>query len=84
MNDNIIFYYIFSKISVFYCKIGRLPIEDNNVSLIGGLKVLEFTEKGVIVLDNNKNTQTIEADTIITSFGMKAKNSVFWLTMAII
>lgn len=51
-------------------------LRDQNISLLLQHKILEFTDNGVVVEDNNGNKKEIAADTVITSFGMKPQSEL--------
>lgn len=47
-----------------------------NVKAMPGHKISEITETGVVVTDADGNVKTIEADTIISAFGMRPNSDV--------
>ena len=51
-------------------------LEDYKVNMLTNHKILEFTDKGAKVQQPNGEVVEIEADTIITAFGMQAENEL--------
>lgn len=48
----------------------------HNVKAMPGNKISEITEQGVIVTDAEGNTKLIEADTVISAFGMRPTSDI--------
>lgn len=48
-----------------------------NVKLQGDSKVVEITDKGVVVEGKDQKRTTIACDTVITAFGLKSNNALF-------
>ena len=46
-------------------------LDDANVKILTGIEVEEITDKGIIIVDKENKTRTIEADTIVFARGMK-------------
>ncbi len=51
-------------------------MEKYNVKSLPGHKISEITEKGVTAIDANGNVKVIEADTVISAFGMRPNSEL--------
>jgi 2,4-dienoyl-CoA reductase-like NADH-dependent reductase (Old Yellow Enzyme family)/thioredoxin reductase len=51
-------------------------LKDHNVQFIGDSKVEKITEKGVEIIDKKWRRSVVEADTVVTAFGMRRRTEV--------
>lgn len=52
-------------------------VKDAGIQFVGNSKIMEFTDQGVVVQDENGNTTVLEADTAVIALGLKADTSLY-------